>query len=303
MRLRYLKMFCEAVELRSFSRAADQQHVSQSAISQAVQYLEKRLETRLVDRSKRPFELTEAGKVYFEGSRDILSEFYDLEDKIRGMGDRVAGRVRVAAIYSVGLLQINEVIDQFCSHYPEVEVLVDYVHPDEVYRRVEQEQDELGLISFPKAHRELTCVHWQDQPMVVAVGKTHPWFNRSSIKPDELNGTRYIAFSPNLQIRRATDRWFRSSGVHVDTVHEFDNIEYIKRDVETGSGAALLPEPTIADELIAGRLHSLTIEGTSWVRPLGIIHRKSRELPLAAVKLMETLQKGYQQTSTCPASV
>ncbi len=302
MHLRYLEMFCDAVELRSFSRAADQLHVSQSAVSQAVQLQEKRLGIRLVDRSKRPFELTAAGKVYFEGTRDLLATFQELEDKIRSMGDRVTGRVRVAAIYSVGLLHINETIDQFRTEYPEVEVVVDYVHPDEVYRRVEHEQDELGLVSFPKPRGEFTCVHWQDQPMVIAVGRKHPWFNKNSIRPDELNRVRYVGFSPNLQIRRATDRWFREAGVHVEMVHEFDNVEYVKRDVESGSGAALLPKPTIIDESIAGRLHCLEIEGTSWVRPLGIIHRKGRELSLAAIKLIEALQKSHIETISCPVS-
>ena len=302
MHLRYLEMFCDAVEKRSFSRAADHLHVSQSAVSQAVQLQEKQLGVRLVDRSKRPFELTAAGKVYFEGTRDLLATFHELEDKIRSMGDRVSGRVRVAAIYSVGLLHINETIDQFQTEYPEVEVLVDFVHPDEVYRRLEQEQDELGLVSFPKSRGEFTCVHWQDQPMVVAVGKNHHWFNKNSIKPVDLNRVRCVGFSPNLQIRRATDRWFREAGVHVDVVHEFDNVEYVKRDVESGSGAALLPKPTIIDESISGRLHSIEIEGTSWVRPLGIIHRKGRELSLAAIKLIDALQKSHIETVSCPVS-
>ncbi len=302
MHLRYLEMFCDAVELRSFSRAAEHLHVSQSAVSQAVQFQEKELGVRLVDRSKRPFELTAAGKIYFEGTRDLLATFHELKDKIRSMGDRVTGRVRVAAIYSVGLLHINETIDQFQAEYPEVEVLVDYVHPDEVYRRVEHEQDELGLVSFPKSRGEFTCVHWQDQPMVVAVGRKHPWFNRDSIKPVDLNRIRYVGFSPNLQIRKATDRWFREAGVHVDIVHEFDNVEYVKRDVESGSGAALLPKPTIIDESIAGRLHSIEIEGTTWARPMGIIHRKGRELSLAAVKLIEALQKSHIESVSCPVS-
>jgi DNA-binding transcriptional LysR family regulator len=76
----------------------------------------------------------------------------------------------------------------------------------------------------------------------------------------------------------------------------------VKRDVESGSGAALLPKPTIIDESITGRLHSLEIEGTSWVRPLGIIHRKGRELSLAAIKLIDALQKSHIETVSCPVS-
>src|SRR5690606_4237603 len=100
MHLRNVEMFCDAVELRSFSRAAEQLRVSQSAVSQAVQQLEKRVGTLLIDRSKRPFELTQAGTMYFNGCKDLLTSFRVIEDKVRGMDNKIVGRVRVAAIYS-----------------------------------------------------------------------------------------------------------------------------------------------------------------------------------------------------------
>ncbi|WP_237228509.1 LysR family transcriptional regulator [Rubinisphaera sp. JC750] len=291
MHLRNVEMFCDAVELRSFSRAAEHLRVSQSAVSQAIQLLERRVGTQLIDRSKRPFELTAAGATYFNGCRDLLASFRVIEEKVRSMDNKVVGRVRVAAIYSVGLLQVNDLIDRFRGDYPEAEVVIDYSHPDDVYRRVGQEQDELGLVSFPKARGEFTCIHWQDQPMVIVVGRNHPWFERQSIEPAELNGARFVGFNRNLFIRRAIDRWFRDLGASVETVHEFDNVEYVKLDVESGSGVALLPHPTVVDECAAGRLKALEIAGVSWVRPLGIIHRKGRELSKPAQKFIEALQK------------
>lgn len=290
MHLRNVEMFCDAVELRSFSRAAEHLRVSQSAVSQAIQQLERRVGTQLIDRSKRPFELTQAGVVYFNGCRDLLASFRGVEEKVRGMDNKVMGRVRVAAIYSVGLMQINELIDRFRADYPEVDVTIDYAHPDEVYRRVGQEQDELGLVSFPKSRGEFTCIHWQDQPMVLVVGRNHPWYRRQSIEPAELNGVRFVGFSPNLYIRRAIDKWFRELGATVDTIHSFDNVEYVKRDVESGSGVALLPHPTVVDECLTGRLNALEIVGVHWARPLGIIHRKGRELSRPALKFLEALK-------------
>ncbi len=293
MHLRNVEMFCDAVELRSFSRAAEQLRVSQSAVSQAIQQLEKRVGTQLIDRSKRPFELTQAGEMYFNGCRDLLTGFRSIEERVRGLENKIVGRVRITAIYSVGLMQINELLDRFRTQYPDVEVTIDYVHPDEVYRRVSQEHDDLGLLSFPKSRGEFTCLHWQDQPMVLVVGRNHPWFCRQTIEPAELQGVRFVGFSHNLYIRKAIDRWFRELGTSVKTVHAFDNIEYVKRDVESGSGAALLPEPTVLDECATGRLKALEIAGVHWVRPLGIIHRKGKELSKAAQKLIESLQSSH----------
>ena len=99
MHLRNVEMFCEVAKCRSFSKAADAQNVSQSSASQAVHSLEKRLGTELFDRSIRPLGLTSAGAVYLEGCQKLLTEFRQVEDRVRQFGDRVIGRVRVASIY------------------------------------------------------------------------------------------------------------------------------------------------------------------------------------------------------------
>src|SRR5262245_10145228 len=100
MHLRFVEVFCDVAQRRSFSKGAAAQNVSQSSASQAVSLLEKRLGTKLIDRSKRPLELTPAGRLYYDGCRDLLNRFRDIEDRVRRTQDRVAGTVRVAAIYS-----------------------------------------------------------------------------------------------------------------------------------------------------------------------------------------------------------
>ena len=89
----------------------------------------------------------------------------------------------------------------------------------------------------------------------------------------------------------------------VNTVHEFDNVEYVKRDVESGSGVALLPEPTVMDECASGRLKALEISGVQWFRPLGIIHRKGRDLPVSAQKLIEALKNNHYGEPAVPLPV
>ncbi|MEM9186378.1 MAG: LysR family transcriptional regulator, partial [Planctomycetota bacterium] len=103
MHLKSLKIFCDTVALRSFSKAADENGVSQSNASHAVHQLEERLGIELIDRSTRPFQVTAAGEKYYEGSRAILREYDDLEQDVRSLHHAAAARLSIGAIYSVGL--------------------------------------------------------------------------------------------------------------------------------------------------------------------------------------------------------
>ena len=107
MHLRNVELFCEVVSRSSFSKAAEAHQVSQSAASQAVQTLEDRLGAVLIDRSQRPLTLTEAGQIYYDGCRRLLETFRQVEEQVFAISDRVTGRLRVAAIYSVGLLEMG----------------------------------------------------------------------------------------------------------------------------------------------------------------------------------------------------
>ena len=113
MHLRYVEIFCDTVAFRSFSKAAEARGMSQPAVSQAIQQIEESLGVTLIDRSQRPLELTPAGRIYHDGCRRLLDEYREIEDRVRQFNGRVAGRVRVASIYSVGLLQMSAYVREF----------------------------------------------------------------------------------------------------------------------------------------------------------------------------------------------
>jgi len=284
-------MFCDVVQQRSFSKAAAAHDVSQSAASQAVHLLEKQLGTLLIDRSKRPFELTPAGEVYYDGCRELLKGYREIEDRILKMRDRVVGTVRVAAIYSVGLLQMDRYVKRFNEKYPEVKVRLEYVHPDEVYEQVLTDEADLGLVSFPRERGEITRELWQEQPMVLVVPPGHRLAGKSEVSAAELNGENFIGFTTELPIRKEMDRWFKRSKLSVNIVHEFDNIENIKRAVEVGSGVAVLPVPTVRREVESGTLFTISLSDVHWVRPLGIVHKRHKSLSTAVQKFIEMLHE------------
>lgn len=292
MHLRDLELFCEVATLRSFSQAAKALGVSQPVASETVKAIEDRLGLPLINRGKRPLELTPAGRMYLDGCRELLDSFRRLEDRMQQARDKVVGPVRVAAIYSVGLLQMDCYVKQFEHLYPDAALELRYVQPDAVLDRVQNDEADLGLVSFPpRRSAELNCISWQEQEIVVVVPPQHRLATRSRMQSLELDGETMVAFTPELRIRSEMDRWFKLARVTVDIVHEFDNIENIKRAVEVGSGIALLPVPTVRRELEIGSLKALQLEDVRWVRPLGIVHRKHKELTTAVKRFLELLHE------------
>ncbi|MBT4867791.1 MAG: LysR family transcriptional regulator [Planctomycetaceae bacterium] len=300
MQLRNVEIFCDVASRRSFSKAAKAHNVSQSMTSQIVHTLEEHLGTLLIDRSKRPLELTAAGELYYDGCRKLLDTYRRLEDRVRQVeNNKVAGRVRVAAIYSVGLLKMDAYVRRAEELYPEVDLRVDYLHPDEVYERVQSDEATLGLVSFPRDGGEFSSISWQEQKMVLVVPAGHRLAGRKSVSSADIAGEDFVAFTSELSVRKQIDRWLKQEHAPVNIVHEFDNIENIKRAVEVGSAVAILPEPAVKREVALGLLDSVRVKDVDWRRPLGIIHRRHKTLSTAANKFVELL---HEDPATFPKS-
>lgn len=265
--------------------------VSQSSASQAVQTLEERLGVTLIDRSKRPLELTPAGEVFYEGCRDVVSRYRAVEDAVLRMQDRVGGVVRVAAIYSVGLLQMERYTSRFKQLYPDAEVDIEYLHPNEAYDRLNDESADLGLVSYPRKRAGFDVVDWEHQPMVLVVNRRHPLARSTSVRLTDLQGQPFVAFTSELEIGREIGRALRKGKAHVETVAQFDNVEMIKKAVSVGQGVSILPRPTLREEIDAGTLVAIPLSDVTLMRPMGIVYRRGRHLTTAARRFIDLLQQ------------
>jgi DNA-binding transcriptional LysR family regulator len=291
MHLKSLKVFCDVVGRRSFSRAAEENGISQSGASQVVNQLERHLGTKLIDRSKRPFTLTPEGEIYYGGCRKLVERYFSLEDRVRTLHDEVAGRVRVASIYSVGLHHMDRYLHEFLSLYPKANVRLEYLHPHKVYEAVENDHADLGLVSYPKPSRTIKAIGWRQEPMVLVCAPTHRFAKRQHVSLEEVAGESIVGFDSDLTIRREIDRVLYEHRSDVRVVMEFDNIETIKRAVEIDAGVSLLPKPTVVREVETGALAAVPIAGQELVRPLGIIHRRGKDLGVTVRRFIEMLRR------------
>ena len=290
MNIKSLKIFCDIVARRSFSRAAEENGISQSGASQVVSQLENRLGVQLIERSKRPLVPTREGQVFFDGCRKIIDRYDALEDEVRSLHEQVAGRVRVAAIYSVGLHHMSRYLQEFMSQHPKANVRLEYLHPERVLECVEQGEADIGVVSYPRSTRTVHAEPWREEPMVLVCAPGHPFARRETIQLAALEGQAMVSFDPDLVIRHDIDRVLAARGVEPNVVMEFDNIETIKRAIEIDAGVALLPEPTVLREVAAGTLASVRIGDEELVRPLGIIHARGKPLAPTVRRFIELLR-------------
>jgi DNA-binding transcriptional LysR family regulator len=283
------KLFRDIVQSRSVSRGAALNQISQSAASQHLQELEKRLDVPLLDRSVRPLELTPAGKLYFELCRDVLRREEQFHSACALLRKEVDGSVRVISIYSIGISEMTHLRAEFEKRFPDAELHVEYARPDRVYEAVLQDDADLGFVSYPESSRDLTVIPWRDETMALAAAPSHPLAGKARISLADLAGQNYIAFDEDLSIRRHIDRFLREAGVEVNIAMQFDNIQMIKEAVTLGSGVSILPERTMHAETEQGRLVSVPLDAPGLVRPIGIVHRRRKKLNRAAQSFLELL--------------
>jgi LysR family transcriptional regulator, transcriptional activator of the cysJI operon len=285
------KLFRDVAHAKSLSRAAQLNGISQSAATQHIQELERRLGVELLDRSTRPLGLTTAGKLYADLCRDVLRReegFFAELDEIKSQAE---GAVRLASIYSIGLTEVGRLKDEFARLCPAAHLHVEYCRPERVYEAVQADQADFGFISYPEHRRELAVIPWREERMTVAVYPSHPFATRDSVSASDFNGQDFITFDEDVPIRRELDRFFRENEVEVSIAAQFDNIHSIKEAVALGSGISILPERTMLAEIEQNRLVSVPIRAPELVRPTGVIHRKRKKFTRAAQEFLQLVTK------------
>jgi DNA-binding transcriptional LysR family regulator len=291
MQFEALKVFCDIARHRSFSAAAAANDLTQSAVSHVVAHLERRLGAQLIIRNPRPLRLTPVGQRYYEGCHTLVEQYLDLEASIKQAYAEMSGRVRVAAIYSVGLGDMGQCVERFKTAEPNADVHVEYLHPDQVYEKVRDGSTDFGLVSFPKPTRGLIVTPWREETMVLVCAPNHSLAEQPAVRPDELDGARYIHFARGLVVRQEIERFLRDHGAKVNEAAAFDNTQTIKQAVADGLGVALLPEPTVGREVQAGVLAARPLQGCRFVRPLGIVRGKRHRLGPVAQRFLDFLRE------------
>ena len=290
MHVETLKTFCDLVETGSLSRAARLNLVTQSAVSQQLRTLERRYGRRLIERAPRiGAKATEAGRLLYDEVKPLLERLAALEQRLRARPGVVAGTVRVATVYSVGLHTLPPAIKRCLAEHPEVNVRLSYRRTNEVVAACLDGEVDFGIVAAPARRPGLEIVPLGSDELVIAAPPSHPIARRARPSLAALDGQPFIGFDRDIPTRRLVDAILRRHRVRVTYAMELDNIETIKRSVEAGLGLSLLPSPTLVAEIRARTLVGRPPAEGPFRRPIGAIHRRTREMSAAARAFLDLL--------------
>jgi DNA-binding transcriptional LysR family regulator len=291
MQIESLKVFCDLAETKSFTKAAQINSVTQSAVSQQISALERTFKSLLIERSKKKFRLTPEGQALYDYSKQIIQTYESLHSKLQELKDIISGTIRVATIYSIGLHDLPPYIKRFMKSYPTVNVHIEYRRANQVYEDVLSNVVDIGLVAYPAKDSKLEIIPLRKEPLVLICHPQHPFARQKSIKLKMLAGQKVVGFEPDIPTRKALDKILKEYGVEVKHVMEFDNVETVKRAVEIDAGISIVPLGTVTQEINKQTLAVIEIEDGEFYRPLAAIHKKHKVLSPAMKQFLAVLKE------------
>ncbi len=290
MNITTFKIFRDLVESRSFSKSAALNSVTQSAVSQQVASVEKRLKCTLLERGKREFSLTHEGQRFYQGCCAVVTAYDKLMSEMQEIGHRVTGSIRLATVYSIGLHELPPFVKQFMKQYPSVNIHIEYRRSNQVYDDVMENAADMGLVAFPEKRPNLDIKPFRKDRLVLICHPKHVLASFRTMPIRQVLGHKFVGFDPDIPTRKALDQFFKKHKIQIQQVMEFDNIETLKRAVEIDMGISMVPLSTVTQEVRNNTLKAIEFTDEEIFRPLAIIHRKDRVFSPASRAFLSTLQ-------------
>ena len=290
MQIQSFKVFSDLAETASFSRAAEINGITQRAVSQQMRTIEQRYHVKLIERGRKNFSLTPEGRAFLEASREILGTLEGLGSRIQKLQNVVAGELRIATVFSIGLHELPPCLKVFRRRFPEVDVRVEYQRSSEIYTGLLEGRADIGLVAYPSARRGLKVIPFWSDRLVLICPPGHPLTARRRLPFSALEGQKFVAFEPDLPTRREIDRKLRAAGVRVKLALEFDNIETVKRAVEVENAVSIVPETAVRHEVASGSLVAIEFDAKDMLRPLGALVRRSARVSPALREFLLLLE-------------
>jgi DNA-binding transcriptional LysR family regulator len=291
MQIESLKVFCDLAETESFTKAAQINGVTQSAVSQQISSLERVFNSLLIERSKKKFRLTREGQVLYDFGKQIIQTYESLHSQLQELKDVISGTIRIATIYCIGLHDLPPYIKKFMKIHPTVNVHVEYRRDNQVYEDVLGNVVDLGLVAYPAKDGRLEIVPLHKDTLVLICHPQHPLARQKMVKLKALAGQKLVGFEPDIPTRKAIDKILREYGARVNYVMEFDNIETVKRAVEIDAGISIVPQSTVIQEVANQTLNALQIEDGKFCRPLAAIYKRNKVLSPAMKQFLTLLKE------------
>jgi DNA-binding transcriptional LysR family regulator len=268
-----LRIFESVARLASFSRAAEELHVSQPYVSHQVHELEVKLRVTLFRRVGRRAYLTEPGVLLSRHANDILQRIAAAERETAELREVIVGRLDLASVVIAAEHVLPQPLGEFRTRNPEVTLNLQVYNSRQVEQAVADGRFELGVTLSHSLPDDLKAEQFGVDELVVVVGKQHRLASETTIKPENLSNETFLVREPTSGTRLFVESKFSEIGIRLVHSLELNNNQVIKALVEANLGIAILSWRTVQVEVSSERLSSLKVTGLNFERPLTLVSR------------------------------
>jgi len=294
--LNQLRVFCEVVERRGFTRAAEALYLTQPAVSRQVRDLERHFGVELFEQIGKKIFPTEAGNTLYNYAKQLFQTLNDLESEIDQLKGLKKGHLRIAASPTAGTYLLPPLLGHFKRKYPGVEITLEIHNSQQVLQKLrEYQQIDLGVTERLAEEEALYSEPFDTDELVVIVSTDHPMADRDVLQPTDLQGERFILREPGSGTRALVDEELARLNLRVRPVMELGSTAAVKQAVAAGLGISIVSSRSIKLEINAGLLRMLRCPGMRLTREISFVHHKDRRLSRAASAFLQILRKAYPE--------
>lgn len=286
--LHQLRLFRSLGTHLSFTRVAEELHLTQPAVSIQIKRLEESVGLPLVEHMGKKLYLTDAGRELFEASRDVLERMRVLGEDMTGLEEGVRGPLHLAAITTAKYF-MPHLLGHFLRDYPAVEPRLTITNQARVVERLDNNLDDLVIMGTVPENMDLEAEFFLDNPLVVVAPPDHPLVGQKRIPLARIAEERFLSREPGSGTRQARTRLFAQHGLVANTYMELGSSEAIKQAVMAGLGISVLSRHNLRLELESGLLAILDVEHFPLVRQWYAVHLKGKKLSHTTRRFLDFL--------------
>lgn len=272
----HLLVFLAVADKKNFSRAAEELHITQSAVSLDIKSLEKRYGVKLFERSNKYVRLTKAGEILYYHAKEILSNYTKAQRLIDDLSHSANGPLSIGSGYTFGEYKLPQILSSFKRQYPNITPKITIKNSKRISAQILRHELDLGIIEGNFAQSNLVINPFAHDEMVIIVSCNHHWSDKTEIEPEMLKEESWILREVGSGTREATDRMFKQIGISPHCIMEFGSSQIIKESVEAGLGISFISKWAIRKELALGTLSSLRIRNHTFTRNFSYVTHTSQ---------------------------
>lgn len=284
--LRHLQVFESAARLAGFTRAAEELHLSQPAVSMQIRQLEEQAGMPLFDQIGKKIHLTDAGRTLYHHAQAILAQVQEAQLELEEMRGVRRGQLNIT-IASTANYFAPRLLATFCQRYPGVKVSLDVSNREHILTQLSESDKDLAIMGQTPEESNLVAHPFMDNPLVVIAAPNHPLVHERAIAPARLSEESFISREPGSGTRMAAERFFDAAGIRLATAMEMSSNEAIKQAVQAGLGLGVVSIHTLEMERALGRLAILDVQGFPIMRHWYVVHRPAKRFSAVAQAFLD----------------